>query len=115
MTWTYNGNLHTSSIDRVRFTIGDTIQDDPLLMDEEITAILAIYPDDAAAKCAMAIAAKFSRMADVSVGDVKTQHQGRAASYMQMAKDLKNETYNIVPSVALDTEEYAIQRGMHDG
>ena len=74
MTWTYSGNPASSDRDAVRFLVADTDSTDPLITDEEIAYLIAIYTEApyAAVGAARAIAAKFSREADQArtVGDL---------------------------------------------
>lgn len=42
MSFTYSGNPETSTLDAVRFMIGDTNPCDPLLQDEEINYLIEI-------------------------------------------------------------------------
>lgn len=44
MTWTYSGNPGSSTLDEVRFLIGDTDTDDQLLSNEELNWIIAREP-----------------------------------------------------------------------
>ena len=41
MSWTYDPNL-VSDADRVRLLIGDTLESDPLISDEELVAVMAL-------------------------------------------------------------------------
>lgn len=70
MTWSYSGDPATSDLDRVRFIVGDTIADDPILQDGEINAVLAECNNinTAAAKCCSAIVAVFARRCDRRLG-----------------------------------------------
>lgn len=43
MSWSYSGDPANNSIDRYRFLIGDTREDDPILQDEEIMYIVDTY------------------------------------------------------------------------
>jgi hypothetical protein len=45
MAWSYSGNPASSDKDKYRFSIGDTIQSEPVLQDEEIDFILLEYQD----------------------------------------------------------------------
>lgn len=88
---TYSASIATSA-DKVRFLIGDTsnVAATELLADGEITWILTqetnVYR--AAAVAAEAIAAKFSRLADTSVGDVSVSNSQKVAQYTDLAKRL---------------------------
>jgi hypothetical protein len=73
MAWNYSHNPSNSAKDEVRFLIGDTNERDPLLHDEEILYLLKLYnqyPLNSAARGCEMIIAKFSRLADETVGSV---------------------------------------------
>jgi hypothetical protein len=97
MTWTYSGDPATNARDSIRFLIGDTDTNDQLLNDEEIawvnnqltgsdTALTALY--NAAYRCCLLIASKFSRLADQSVGDLKVSMSQKAKAYREQADSL---------------------------
>ena len=46
MSFTYSGNPETSTLDAVRFMIGDTNPCDPLLQDEEINYLIGQHAND---------------------------------------------------------------------
>lgn len=73
MSWTYGYNPNDNTKDMVRFLIGDTDPTDPLLQDEEIQYLLnqGGAPQNVAVMAIEGIMAKFSRMADETVGGVK--------------------------------------------
>lgn len=76
MAWSYSGNPLDNPRDQVRFLVGDTDQSDPLLQDGEINYLLAQYPGpagvlNATIRACEALMAKFSRMVNESVGQVK--------------------------------------------
>lgn len=94
MTWTYSGDPATNARDSIRFLSGDTDTNDQLLNDEEIawvnnqltgsdTATTALY--NAAYRCCITIASKFSRLADQSVGDLKVSMSQKAKAYRDQA------------------------------
>jgi hypothetical protein len=88
---TYSASLSSNS-DKVRFLLGDTSNSaaTELLADGEVTWLLTeetnVYR--AAAVGAEAIAAKFSRLADTSVGDVSVQNSQKSKQYLELAKRL---------------------------
>lgn len=88
----YSASIATTT-DQVRFLTGDTsnVSATELLADGEITWILTqetnVYR--AAAVAAEAIAAKFSRLADTSVGDVSVSNSQKYDHYMSLAKTLR--------------------------
>lgn len=73
MAFTYDPQLDTS-LDQVRFRIGDTDPLDPQLQDEELNALLATTNDNVAATSLLALdalIARYARFADKWVGDLK--------------------------------------------
>lgn len=92
MTWLYSFNPGYSAKDQVRFLIGDTDSKDPLLQDEEILWVLTQYnnsPMNAAIRCCESIVAKFSRLANESVGQVRIDFKQKAEGYTKMMTILK--------------------------
>lgn len=45
MTWSYSGDPNNSELDFYRFSVGDTVEYDGILQDEEIQFILDKYSD----------------------------------------------------------------------
>lgn len=74
MTWSYipAGNPEAQDRDAVRFYIGDTCENEPLVQDEEIDYALVQFANTklAAALTLRALAAKFTRKVSFRVGDV---------------------------------------------
>ena len=93
MTWTYTNNPSGSSRDALRLAVGDTIENDPRLSDEEVEHFLGLYPDSldlAAAKAAEAIAARYSSMAVSYVGDLDNSPHLKAEYYLKLARQLRS-------------------------
>ena len=93
MSWTYTNNPSGSSRDALRLAVGDTIENDPRLSDEEVEHFLALYPaslDLAAAKAAEAIAARYSSMAVSYVGDLDNSPHLKAEYYLKLARQLRS-------------------------
>lgn len=90
MSWSYSGDPSTSDLDAVRFWIGDTDQADQLVQDEEIDFLLGRYSDPlaAAAHAAEALAAKFARLVDKTLGDYSVKLSQKVEHYRQLAKSL---------------------------
>lgn len=91
MTWSYSGNPSNSDLDQVRFLIGDTDTTDQLVTDEEATWALSegsVY--NAAAELCDAIAAKFSRKVDKSVGDLRLSYSKLSEQYSKKSKQLRS-------------------------
>jgi len=90
MTWTYALPI-TTSLHATRFYCGDTDTTQQLVQDEEITYVLASQPNpvSAAAIVCDAIAAKFAREADATVGQVSESASQKASAYIALAKRLR--------------------------
>jgi len=115
MTWTYGAAPATSNRDWVRLRVGDTDTTDQLLADSEVDGLLSVYTSKfkAAAACAKAIAARFSRKADTTMGQLSVSHSQKAAAYLVLAAEIEagigldaGRVTSIAISVAArDTEE----------
>lgn len=93
MAWSYSGDPSTSTKDAVRFLIGDTDPDDPLLSDEEMQYVIqsagstSVY--QAAHDACYHVAAMYARMAtSKSVGDMSLSYSDRAKGYFDLANEL---------------------------
>lgn len=91
MTWTYAGDPSMSDRDAVRFLVGDTDTDDQLVTDEEIAWQLTEEADvyGAASTVAFAIAGRFARKADKSVGDLRVSFSQQVQQYRELAITLR--------------------------
>ena len=100
MTWTYSGDPASNARDAIRFLTGDTDTNDQLINDEEIawtnnqvtgsdTATTALY--EASYRVMIAIASKFSRLADQAVGDLKVDMFQKATNAREQAALLKQQ------------------------
>lgn len=100
MAATYDTAL-TAAKDQVRLLIGDTDVSDALLQDEEIAFLLtqsASNVNAAAVRACEAVAAKFARLADTQVDDVRVSLSQRAKGYRELAAALRGQ---IATSVSL--------------
>lgn len=94
MTWTYSGNPADSSLDAVRFLIGDTDSEEELIQDEEINYLLEEEAGDvieAAVRACNTIAARFSRLADQTIGDYSAKYSQKAQNYRELALRIREE------------------------
>lgn len=89
--WSYSGDPSSSELDAIRFLVGDTDAEDPLVANEEIAYALSAEGSvqKAAARIARAIAARFARTADKQVGDLRISYSQRAAQYGSIANRLE--------------------------
>lgn len=91
MAWSYTNNPSTRTIDEVRFLLGDTDADDPQLQDEEITYLLTTYSTArlAALNGARALLAKYARLVDKAVGDLRLSLSQRHEHYQSLIAQLE--------------------------
>jgi len=90
MTWNYYTGEINKDRDKVRFYVGDTDPEDPLVQDEEIQFAIDEQPtlQFAAAVVLRALAAKFSRLVSSRVGDIATSNAAAVAkAYADRAKE----------------------------
>lgn len=89
MAWTYI-DPSTNDRDKVRFLVGDTDNDDPLVTDEEIEWVLStenVY--NAAATIAESIASKYARKADKTVDDLSIKYSQIAEAFSKRAAEIR--------------------------
>lgn len=92
MSWSYSGNPAASTLDKVRFLIGDTDSVDPQFSNEEINAILADNGDEPYATAIVLIEgliARFSRYITKSVGDLSISYGDRVSQYQSLLAGLR--------------------------
>lgn len=94
--WSYDGDPTGDRTDEVRFMVGDTDPAEELVQNEEIDFVLTQYPPVegrppwlAAAHVADAIAAKFARRADRSIGTLSIQAKQQRDHYVELAASLR--------------------------
>jgi hypothetical protein len=94
MTWSYI-DPSTNDKDFIRMMLGDTLIADPLLYDEEINAFLTGDENNlwlVGHHCANALAARYTRLSDVTVGKTSISWHLKSAQYLILAKELANES-----------------------
>lgn len=93
MTWTYSGDPTATDRDAVRFYVGDTDLNDPLIEDAEIDFLLQSNPEPiaAAAAAARAIASKMSRLVDEKFESIDNKFSQRASSFHALAVRLERD------------------------
>jgi hypothetical protein len=93
MTFTYLGTL-TTNLDKVRFYIQDTVAndgpkpDDLNFTDEELTGLISVEGSwqRAVAGAFEALAAAWTRYADIQIGTIRESMLAVAESYLRQAK-----------------------------
>ena len=116
MIWTYSGDPSSCPKDEVRYLIGDTKEDDPLLSDDEIEYTITKNPGNiytAAAKCCDAVLATLARDIESTVGPLKVLNQQKFEHYKQIRSTLSSGGYIAVP-VGAPTTPGTFAVGMND-
>jgi hypothetical protein len=92
-TFTYSGDPANNARDAVRFYVGDVDEDRPLLCDDEVDFTLVEHTNQrlAAAVCADALQAKFTREATQKVGDISKNLSDVAKAFAALATKLRRE------------------------
>jgi len=126
MTWSYSGNPGNSSLDAVRFYIGDTDETDQLLVDSEINFILEseTNPMKAASTACDIILVRLSREVDYTIGPESVKASQKLDNYLKVKAALEkriadSQTKTYIPSPSwrdpLSAEPPTIFAvGMHD-
>jgi len=119
MSWTYGGDPAGSLRDRVRFLVGDTEAAQPLASDGEVDWSLARHgsPAAAAAALARALAARFARQVDLSIGDLSRAAAQQHAHFLALAERLAREAASEgvgLHAGALDPVRGGFRLGQHD-
>lgn len=121
MAWTYSGNPATSRRDEVRFLIGDTDPQDPLLQDEEIDYLLAQKEavNQVAVTACKYILAKLAREVDYTIGPERVAASQKYRHYMSVLQRLTDEAskWSAAPSIAPNHSTPSLpvfDLGMHD-
>lgn len=93
MSFTYSGDPGVTPGDAVRFLVGDIVEEDALLSDEEIAFLIELWKDKnsiyyAASMAAEAIAAKFAREVTVSSDSQSVSTSELQRKYLDLAARL---------------------------
>lgn len=91
MSWTYSGDPSSSDLDAVRFCIGDTIETDQLLQDEEIQFLLDTYESVrlACINGIISIMASYARYVNEEVDEVREDNSDRMAQLKILLDELR--------------------------
>ena len=92
MAWTYTSDPENVPRDAVRLLIGDTIQTDQQLADSEIAYFLTQATNSvmgAAIRATRALLARYARLVDKAVGDLRLSYSQRQAAYAALLAELE--------------------------
>lgn len=121
MAWTYNSDPSSSPKDLIRFRIGDTDSNDPLLSDEEILFLIdqTENVNSATSKAFDSVLTKLAREVDYTIGPEQVKASQKYQNYLQLATRFKGDLVSVVaapiwgqPSTAPSRPIFNI--GMHD-
>ena len=90
--WTYNAaQVGTVPLYTVRHLIGDVVQSDQQLVDQEVLYAVGTYSNVylASADCCRSVAARYARQVDTVQGELRTLYSARTKRYSAMAVDLE--------------------------
>ena len=105
MAFTYSGNPSSSTLDQVRFLVGDTDSTNAHFQDAEIQWLLVQWADpyEAAAVCADALVGRYAQMADTvkKVGDLQLNATYARASdgFKDLAKRLRDQRMRLATPI----------------
>lgn len=91
-TYTYSGDPNASTLDELRFKIGDTMSTDWQLSNEELAYLIAgagTNLDMAAIAACDELIAKYARLASQSVGSISVQYRERLENYQDLIGRLR--------------------------
>lgn len=99
-------------LDLVRLLIGDADPDSQLFDDDQMTLLTASYSSStlAAAACADALAAKFSRKVTFSLEGLRFENSTKAVAYRELAQRLRAQAVLTDPG-ALGASVLGVSRG----
>ncbi len=91
MSFTWNGDPAASTLEKVRWEIGDIDSTDQLMQDAEINYAIAQEETifGAAARCCEALATKFAREANRALGTVRVDLSDKSKAFDKRAKRLR--------------------------
>lgn len=90
-------------IDTVRFILGDTLESDPQLQDGEVVGLLAQNvgdPYQSAIEGCRALATRYARQADKSVGDLRISASQKSKAYEAMVLQIQAQAIRFATPVS---------------
>lgn len=127
--FTYGGDPDNNDVDAVRFEVGDTAIERPLVRDNEIKYALQKEGSvlRAAARIADHLAARFAREGTIRVSSVTNEKIDVSKEYRELAKALRQRAITassfVIPSISKDAKranetdtdivQPSMKRGMH--
>ena len=116
MTWSYSGDPARSELDKYRFIIGDTDENDKLLLDAEINYILNTFDDHNLRlyNLYQIISDKFARDIKRSLGPQSEDPTSRQQYYADKAAYYKQLCSTFGVSIPKYSYKKVFRKGMHN-
>lgn len=116
MSWSYSGDPSSSTLDAVRFEIGDTDTTDQLMQDAEINFIYAAEGNikAAAARCCKILWTKFAQQTDKFMGPLRLYYSQRAIAFKDLYKQLHAEAIGCSAPILDDSLDGVDEAIAHD-
>jgi hypothetical protein len=116
MTWNYSGDPANSELDKYRFIIGDTDENDKLLLDAEINYILNTFDEHNLRlyNLYQRIADKFARDIKRSLGPQSEDPTSRQQYYADKAAYYKQLCSTSGVSIPKYSYKKVFRKGMHN-
>lgn len=116
MSWTYGADPANSTLDAARLLLGDTDSTDQQFTDSELNYFISLYPTSfaAAAMAARSAAAKYARLVDKSLGDLKIAYSQRHRQYLLLSESLDTQASMVAASPFLGGASIADKESMYE-
>lgn len=118
MTWGYSGDPTTDTLNEYRFYIGDTVESDPILSDEEINFILAknVTHNYRMFRLFEMAATVLSRQIKRSLGPQSEDPTKRVEYYQAQYERYKKAAEGLIsyPTLGTLSSDKYFTEGMHD-
>ena len=104
MTWSYSGDPSSSELDEIRFLIGDTLEREMSLSDEEITYVMnkTSNKDALLSQIYGLIAAKCARLVTEELGPQKVVYSDLYKRYVDLQSKYAKKLERAVPTMSAE-------------
>lgn len=116
MSWNYSGNPASSILDKYRFIVGDTIQEQPIMQDEEIQFIIETYKSNENAilyNLFLRVAILFARDIKRTLGPQSEDPTERAKFFSQQISYYRKKCASAGLSIPVYAHAKVFHIGMH--
>ena len=118
MSWTYSGIPDSSLLDRYRFLLGDTCEEEPILQDEEVLFILSelssASEDKIMIKLLETVILRFTKEATrKKLGPLSEEYTERLNNYNRQLRYYTRKSYSVGLSAPSYQGDKIFMKGMH--